>query len=197
MKTKILSFFLFAAITGVAQNPTWTFEKSHCKLAFSVSHFGISETDGQFKKFEGTITSTKTDFSDAKITLIIDVNSIDTDDAQRDGHLKSTDFFDTEKYPTMTFVSTSFKPVGKSKTKYKLIGNLTIHGITKTVTLDAVYGGTILKDPFGNTKAGFKFSGKINRKDWGLTWNKTLDTGGLAVGNEILLTCNIEFLKSK
>jgi polyisoprenoid-binding protein YceI len=131
------------------------------------------------------------------MTLTIDVNSIDTDDAQRDGHLKSADFFNTEKYPTMTFVSTSFKPVGKSKNKYKLEGNLTLHGVTKQVVLDANYGGTIEKDPFGNTKAGFKFTGKINRKDWGLTWNKTLDAGGLAVGDEVTINCNIEFLKSK
>lgn len=135
--------------------------------------------------------------SDAKMTVVLDVNSIDTDDAQRDGQLKSADFFDTEKYPTMTFVSTSFKKVGKSKTHYKLEGNLTLHGVTKKITLDAVYGGTILKDPFGNTKAGFKFTGKINRKDWGLIWNKTLDTGGLAIGNEVNLSANIEFLKSK
>lgn len=197
MKTKFLPYLLLVFSGLVAQTPQWTFEKSHCKFSFSVAHFGISETEGQFRKFEGTIATEKTDFSDAKMTVVLDVNSIDTDDAQRDEHLKSADFFDTEKYPTMTFVSTSFKKVGKSKTHYKLEGNLTLHGVTKKITLDAVYGGTILKDPFGNTKAGFKFTGKINRKDWGLIWNKTLDTGGLAIGNEVNLSANIEFLKSK
>jgi polyisoprenoid-binding protein YceI len=194
---KNLIFLLLVTFSANAQTPTWTFEKSHCKISFSVSHFGISETDGQFKKFDGTITTTKPDFVDAKITMNIDVNSIDTDDDSRDGHLKSADFFDTEKYPTMTFVSTSFKPVPKTKNKYRLTGNLTMHGVTKQVTLNATYGGTILKDPFGNTKAGFKFTGKLNRKDFGLTWNKNLDAGGVAVGDEVTLNCNIEFLKSK
>lgn len=186
---------LLSTLNSFSQAPKWSFEKSHCKVSFSVSHFGISETEGQFKKFDGTIVSLKPDFSDAKITFTVDVNSIDTDDDQRDGHLKSADFFDTAKYPTMTFVSKSLKPVGKNK--YKLTGDLTLHGVTKTITLDAVYGGTIQKDPFGNTKAGFKFFGTINRKDWGLTWNKTLDTGGVAVGNEVKIICNVEFLKEK
>ncbi len=197
MKTTFFNLIFLTTIIANAQAPTWTFEKSHCKFGFSVTHFGISETEGQFRKFDGTITTTKADFSDAKVALTIDVSSIDTDDTQRDSHLKSADFFDAEKYPTITFVSKSLKPVGKSKTKYKLVGDLTLHGVTKTIILDAVYGGTIQKDPFGNTKAGFKFTGKINRKDWGLTWNKALDSGGVAVGNDVSITCNIEFLKSK
>lgn len=196
MKTFFYTFLVaFSSLIVSAQTPKWSFEKSHCKIGFSVSHFGISETEGKFKKFDGTITTTQPNFSDAKITFTVDVNSIDTDDEQRDGHLKSADFFDTAKYPTMTFVSKSLKPVGKNK--YKLTGDLTLHGVTKTITLDAIYGGTIQKDPFGNTKAGFKFFGTINRKDWGLTWNKALDAGGVAVGNEVKIVCNIEFLKEK
>ena len=196
MKTSILSFlFCFALAKSNAQTPTWTFEKSHCKIGFSIAHFGISETEGQFRKFDGNITTSKSDFSDAKFTMTIDVNSIDTDDSKRDEHLKSADFFDATQYPTITFVSQSFKKTGNNK--YQLTGSLTMHGVTKKITLNAVYGGTVLKDPFGNTKAGFKFTGKINRKDWGLTWNKTMDAGGVAVGNEVTITCNVEFLKSK
>lgn len=196
MKTKLVTILFLSSLLSFAQATKWTFEKSHCKITFSVAHFGISSTEGKFKKFDGVLTTTKKDFSDAKINLTIDAGSVDTDDEQRDGHLKSPDFFDTANYPTISFVSKSFKPVGKSKTKYQLIGDLTIHGVTKTVILEAVYGGTIEKDPYGNTKAGFKFTGKINRKDFGLVWNKTLDSGGLAVGNEVTIVCNIELLKS-
>jgi polyisoprenoid-binding protein YceI len=195
---KKLTLTLAILLNGIllfAQNPQWSFEKSHCKIAFTVAHFGISETDGQFKKFDGTINTTKDDFSDAKIDFVVDVNSINTDDEQRDGHLKSADFFDVAKYPNIVFKSKSFKPVGKNK--YKLAGDFTMHGVTKPVTFDVIYGGTIAKDPFGNTKAGFKLTGEINRKDWGLVWNKALDAGGVAVGDEVKIVANIELLKAK
>jgi polyisoprenoid-binding protein YceI len=200
VKDNFKQLLLTAVLLGTtsvisAQAPKWTFDKSHCKFNFSVTHFGISETEGQFKKFEGTVDVTKDDFSDAKFSLTIDANSLDSEDKDRDAHLKSADFFDVTKYPAITFTTKSFKAV--NKTKYKLTGDLTIHGVTKTVTLDAVYNGTILKDPFGNTRAGFKFTGVINRKDFGLVWNKALDAGGVAVGEEVRILCNIELLKSK
>jgi polyisoprenoid-binding protein YceI len=196
MKKILLSaIFAINALVVMAQAPQWSFEKTHCKISFTVAHFGISEIDGQFRKFDGTIVTTKDDFSDAQIALSIDANSIDTDEAQRDGHLKSADFFDTAKYPTIDFKSKSFKKI--SKNTYKLTGNFTMHGVTKVVTFDVLYGGTIVKDPFGNTKAGFKLTGKINRKDWGLVWNKALDAGGVAVGDEIKITANIQLLKAK
>jgi polyisoprenoid-binding protein YceI len=194
---KILAFVIMAVVSTFtyAQAPTWVFEPSHCKVGFSISHFGISETEGQFKKFTGTIVATQKDFSDAKIDFTVDVNSINTDDEQRDGHLKSADFFDAAKYPSLIFKSKSMKPAGKNK--YTLKGDLTMHGITKEIELDVLFGGIVNKDPFGNTKAGFKVTGNIDRKEWGLTWNKVLDTGGVAVGEQVAIECHIELLKTK
>jgi polyisoprenoid-binding protein YceI len=196
MKKAILtSALLIHSLSLWAQAPVWSFEKSHCKISFTVAHFGISETEGQFNKFDGSITTSKNDFSDAQIDFSVDVNSINTDDEKRDVHLKSPDFFDAAKFPTLHFKSKSLKSVGKNK--YKLYGDFTMHGVTKPIVLDVVYGGTIDKDPFGNTKANFKILGSINRKDWGLVWNKTLDAGGIAVGNNVKIMCNIELLKAK
>lgn len=172
----------------------WIFEPSHCKIGFSVRHFGISETEGYFKKFEGTIETEKEDFSDAKVTLDIDANSIDTQDAQRDGHLRSPDFLNAEKFPTIRFQSTRVEKV--TVNQYKMFGELTLAGITKSVAMDVEYNGIVKKDPFGNTKAGFLIEGKINRKDWGINWNAALDFGGVAVAETVKIKCHIELLKS-
>ena len=180
---------------GYAQSGNWIFEPSHCKIGFSVTHFGISETEGQFRKYEGTLALKGPTFENAEIAFTVDVNSIDTDNKDRDAHLKSVDFFDAEKHPTLQFKSRSFKQVGKNM--FKLVGDLTMRGATKPVELDVTYGGIIEKDPFGNTKAGFKVVGSLNRKDWGLAWNRVLETGGLAVGENVKLVCNIELQKVK
>jgi polyisoprenoid-binding protein YceI len=156
---------------------TWNVDKMHSAVKFSVSHLVISEVDGSFKIFDGNIVATKEDFTDAKINFTVDVNSINTDNANRDGHLKSDDFFNAEKYPNMTFVSTSFKK--KSGSAYELTGDLTIRDVTKKVTFAVKYGGTT-KDPYGNTKAGFKATGTINRLQYGLKWN-TLTEAGLSL----------------
>lgn len=197
MKTLLLSSaLLLNGLLAQAQTQAnhWDFEPSHCKIRFSVAHFGISETEGEFHKFSGTIAPTaKADFADAAVTFTIDVSSIDTDDAQRDAHLKSADFFDAAKYPTMEYKGRLVK--GRTPRDYKLVGTLTMHGVSKPLTLNVLYGGTIAKDPFGNTKAGFKATGALNRKDWGLTWNKALDAGGVAVGDEVALVCNIELIQ--
>lgn len=175
-----------------AQNTKWAFDGSHAKIGFSVSHMGISETEGKFTKFEGTVLSDKPDFSDAKIDLTIDVNSINTEDKRRDDHLKAADFFDAAKYPTITFKSKSFKSLGKNK--YKLVGDFTMHGVTKEIELDVTYKGTV-EDPYKNTKAGFKLSGVIDRTQFGLVWTGKLAAGGLLVGNDINLDINIELIK--
>jgi polyisoprenoid-binding protein YceI len=172
----------------------WAFELTHCKIGFSVRHFGISETEGFFHNFTGTIFGEKDDFSDAKLDLTIDVNSIDTQNADRDGHLKSQDFFDTENFPNIKFKNSSVEAIGSNR--YKMTGDLTMKGISKPITLDVEFGGIVEKDPFGNTKAGFLVEGKINRKDWGITWNKTLDFGGVAVGEIVKIVCHIELIKS-
>ncbi len=178
--------------TGLYAQSSWEIEPSHAKIGFAIAHFGISETEGKFHKYSGTVTASKEDFSDATIELSIDVNSIDTENEQRDNHLKGEDFFEVDKYPSIVFKSKKMKPMGNNK--YKLLGEFTMHGITKTIELDAEYRGTV-KDPWGNTKAGFLVTGLINREDFGLTWNTVLEAGGLAVGKEVDLECNIELIK--
>jgi polyisoprenoid-binding protein YceI len=193
MKNILILSALFLSITfNFAQTGKWGFDDSHAKVGFAVSHFGISETEGKFTKFDGTVLSDKSDFSDAKIDFTIDVNSINTENDQRDGHLKSPDFFDVAKYPNITFKSKSLKAVGKNK--YKLTGDFTMHGVTKPITLDVVYRGTVV-DPYKNTKAGFRITGMIDRTIYGLSWNGKLAAGGLLVGNDVDLNVNIELIK--
>ena len=194
---KKISLLIVALITsGVifAQTTKWDFDLGHSNIQFSINHMVISEVTGNFTSFEGTVLSDKADFSDAKINFTIKVNSIDTDNEKRDQHLTGTDFFDVEKYPEITFKGKSLKKV--SENKYKLTGDFTMHGVTKTIELDVKYGGTI-KDPWGNTKAGFKITGTIKRYDFGLKYNSTLEAGGFMLGEEVELVCNIELTKQK
>jgi polyisoprenoid-binding protein YceI len=194
----ILSLLAALVITATSSaQTTWTIDVPHSKISFSVAHMVISETEGRFTKFDAKVTSNNADFTDATVEFSADVNSIDTDNAQRDGHLKSPDFFDAAKYPTLTFKSTSFKKVDGNK--YKVTGDLTIKGVTKSVELDATYGGTQnLGAAFGNgVKAGFKLTGAINRKDFGLTWNKALETGGVVVGETVSLSIKVELNQAK
>lgn len=193
MKKIILSAaILMNSMFIFAQTTKWGYDASHAKIGFTISHFGISETEGKFTKFDGAVLSDKPDFSDAKIDFTIDINSINTEDAQRDTHLKSPDFFDVAKFPSIIFKSKSFKSVGKNQ--YKLAGDFTMHGITKEITLDVIYKGTVV-DPYKNTKAGFKITSVIDRTKWGLTWNGKLAAGELLVGNDVNLDINIELIK--
>ncbi len=188
----LIVLFLSGACTSAFAQSIWTIDRSHTDISFSVSHLAVSEVTGRFKQFEGELKAKSDDFTDAEIMLTIDAASINTEDEKRDGHLKSADFFDVAKYPTITFKSKSFKKVDGSK--YKLVGDLTMHGITKTVELDAVFKGTA-KSPWGQTVGVFKLSGVVDRKDFGLTWNKMLDNGGLLVGEMVNITANIEVVK--
>ncbi len=195
--TKSLTSLLVALFVSVAANSafaqsTWTIDGSHSDVSFNVSHLVVSEATGKFKKFDGELKAKNDDFTDAEIAFTIDAASINTEDEKRDGHLRSADFFDVAKYPTITFKSKSFKKVDGNK--YKLVGDLTMHGVTKTVELDAVFKGTA-KSPWGQTVGAFKLSGAVDRKDFGLTWNKTLDNGGLLVGEIVNITANIEVIK--
>lgn len=171
----------------------WVYDFSHSKIGFSVRHFGITETDGCFKKFEGTVLSKEEGFSDLQVEITVDMNSIDTNDSQRDAHLKSADFFETSKFPVMHFKSTGLEFV--SKDHYRMLGDLTIKDLIKPIVLDLEFTGIVPKDPFGNTKAGFFLSGKINRKDWGITWNTALDHGGVAVSEIVKISCPVQLLK--
>lgn len=185
-------------LTGLATAQTnWKLDNSHSKLGFSVTHAMVSEVEGKFKLYEGTVKSkSDLDFTNAEISFTADAASINTEDEKRDGHLKSPDFFDTEKHPKITFKSVSMKPNGKGKTAYDLEGDLTMHGVTKRVKLTAIGASKTVKDPWGNTKYGFKVNGIINRKDWGLNWNAVLEAGGVIVSEEVNLDINIELNKA-
>ncbi len=169
----------------------WAIDPTHSEVQFKVKHLVISTVTGTFNSFEGALTSESEDFSDAKINFSIDAKSIDTNQAQRDGHLQSADFFDVEKYPKINFASTSFKKKGE---QYKLTGNLTIKDVTKSVELDVEYGGSAT-DPYGNHKAGFEIAGKISRKDFGLTWGAVTEAGAIVVGDEIKLNINVQVVR--
>lgn len=190
---KKLSLLLALAVVSFANaQSTWGFDNAHSKIGFAVDHMVISEVEGQFKTYEGTVETATGDFSDAKINFTVDVASVDTENAKRDGHLKSADFFEAEKYPKMTFVSTSVEKLEEGK--YNLKGNLTLHGVTKEVSLKMSYGGTV-KDPWGNTKAGLKVTGTIDRTDFGLKYNSVMEAGGLLIGEEVTISCKVELIK--
>lgn len=170
----------------------WAIDPAHSEVQFKVKHLVISTVTGTFKSFSGTATAESDDFDNAQIEFSIDAASIDTNNGDRDAHLKSADFFDVSNYPTITFKNGSLK---KGADSYILSGELTLHGITKKIDLDVEYGGTV-KDPWGNTKAGFEVTGKINRKEFGLTWNAATETGGVLVGEEIKLHINVQLAKA-
>jgi len=190
--TLIFSTLFLAFVSVNAQETKWGFDKAHSKIQFDVAHMVISEVSGQFQEYEGTVVTSKEDFSDAKIDFSITVKSIDTDNEDRDKHLRSADFFDVEKYPKVTFSSKEMKKV--SDNLYQLTGDLTLHGVTNEVTLNLKYGGTV-KDPYGNVKAGFKITGIINRTDFGLKYNSVMDSGGMLIGEEVTIICNVELIK--
>jgi polyisoprenoid-binding protein YceI len=189
---KIITTLALVASIAMANAQTWQLDKSHSSVKFSVTHMMVSETEGNFKSFTGNVSAQKEDFSDLNADFSIQVKSINTDDEKRDGHLTSPDFFDAEKYPTITFKSASFKKV--SEKSYKLAGELTMHGVTKPVTFDVKYNGTA-KDPYGNTKAGFRASTVVKRSDFNISWNKVLDTGGFALSDDVQVFVNIELNK--
>lgn len=177
------------------QNSTkWVIDASHTKVGFSVRHFGISETDGFFRTYNATINAEKEDFSDLKVSVTVQIDSINTNDIQRDAHLRADDFFNAEKFPEMKFESTKLEPTATAN-KYKIHGNLTIRSITKSVIFDLEYAGTVPQDPFGNTKAGFFISGDINRQDFGLSFNVLLGTGNLAVSDKVKINIPVQLLK--
>ncbi|MBX2930674.1 MAG: YceI family protein [Chitinophagaceae bacterium] len=171
---------------------TYKIDASHSEVGFKIRHLMITNVTGKFTEFDATLESDKEDLSDAKISFEANVNSITTHNEQRDGHLKSDDFFNAEKFPKLTFVSTGITK--KSDDEFVLAGNLTIRDVTKLVELAVEYGGKIV-DPYGQTKLGFEIVGKINRKDFGLTWSATTETGGLVVADEVKLQVTVEMVK--
>lgn len=184
-----LAFGSASAQLSVAQ--TWNFDPAHTQIGFNVTHMVISEVDGEFTSFQGTVVSENEDFTGADISFTIDPKTIDTENEKRDGHLRSADFFQTEEYPEITFESTSFEKVEGNE--YLLKGNLTMRGVTKPVELDVTYGGTV-KDPWGNTKAGFKLRGEVDRFDYGLRWDAATEAGNLVVSREVEIVCNVQLV---
>lgn len=172
----------------------WILDPSHSEVQFKVKHMMISNVSGEFTKFDATVETEGDDFMTAKVTFTIDVDSINTKSEQRDGHLKSADFFDAANFPQIKFVATKYENVD-SDGSYEVYGDLTIHGVTKNVKLDAEFGG-VIKDPWGSTRAGITISGKINRKDFGLTWNGATETGSLIVSEDVRLHVALEFVKA-
>ena len=168
----------------------WIIDPTHSEVAFKVKHLVISTVTGYFRKFEGNAESTSEDFSDAAVAFSLDVNSIDTNQSDRDQHLKSADFFDTASFPSIAFAGKIVNNGGE----YQLQGDLTLKGITQQVTLDVTYGGTVA-DPYGQTKAGFEIEGKLNRKDFGLTWSAITEAGSVVVSDQVRLQLSVQLVK--
>lgn len=170
----------------------WKLDPAHSEVGFKVKHMMITNVSGSFGTFDAKVQTEGADFTTAKIQFTADIASISTGNDQRDGHLKSADFFDAETFPQVQFISTSLEK--NNENEYLLMGNLTIKNASKPVQFAVEFGG-IGKDPWGNEKAGFSLSGKINRTEFGLTWNATLETGGVLVSEEIKLSAEIQLIK--
>lgn len=191
MKTILITTVLILSSLVTYSQTTWTNDPAHSRLGFVVKHLTISEIDGRFADFSVKVTTSKEDYSDAKIDLTAKVASIDTDIEARDNHLRSADFFDVEKYPTLTFESTVLKKTGKNKGK--LYGNLTFHGITKAVVLDVIYFGSVLNSMNNADTAGFQIKGEIKRSDFNLGTNFP----EAMISDKIKIIANAEFSPSK
>ena len=178
----------------MAAKTTWVIDPAHTEISFKVKHLMISNVKGLFSEFSGQVFTEGDDFSNAEISFQINPASISTGATDRDGHLKSSDFFDVENFKEITFTSGKLSETGKDE--FVLSGNLKIKEVTKPISLEAEFGG-LMTDPWGNEKAGFTLSGKLNRKDFGLTWNAALEAGGVLVGDDVRITCDVELLKQK
>lgn len=170
----------------------WSLDPMHSELAFKIRHLMISNVSGSFKNFQAELETDGENFSTAKVHVKVDMSSINTNNEQRDGHLRNSDFFEVERYPELSFVSTKVEKINTGS--FYLYGDLTMKGVTKNVQLHVEHSG-VAKDPWGGERAGFTVTGKINRSDWGINFNNVLETGGLALGEEIKINSEIEVVK--
>jgi polyisoprenoid-binding protein YceI len=170
----------------------WAIDPTHSEIGFKVKHMMFTNVSGKFNAFEATISNEETAFETSKINFTATIESIDTNNTDRDNHLKSADFFDAANFPTLNFTATAIQKINANE--FQINGDLTIKDVTKSITLQAEYSG-ILKDPWGNTKVGLSITGAINRKEFGLTWNAALETGGVLVGEEIKLLAEIQLIQ--
>jgi polyisoprenoid-binding protein YceI len=191
--SSLIALVMVIAAPLAASADTWQIDPVHTTVEFTVRHMMISNVRGQFTKVAGTITAKDSDPASVKVEATIETSSIDTRSADRDADLKSANFLDVAKYPTMTFKSKKIEPAGTGK--WKMVGDLTLHGVTKEVTLDVEGPTAPIKDPYGNTRAGASATTKINRKDFGLTWSKALEAGGAVVGDEVTVSIDVEAVK--
>ncbi len=193
MKLTILAPALLVSAAAFAQT-TYNIDSSHSAAQFSVKHMMISTVRGEFSKVSGTVVYDPKNLAASKVDAVIQMDSVNTREAKRDEHLKSADFFDTAKYPTMTFKS---RQVTNSGGKLLVKGDLTLHGVTREVTLTLDAAPSQAKDPWGNTRMGTQATARINRKDFGVTWNQNLDGGGVVVGDEVNIILDIEAVQQK
>jgi polyisoprenoid-binding protein YceI len=171
----------------------WGIDPAHSEVGFKVKHLMITNVRGVFTKFDASIYTTGEDFMTAEVDFWVDPASVNTGSPDRDKHIRSADFFDVENHKQISFVANTYESVDGDGS-YELYGDLTIKGITKRIKLDVEFGG-VVKDPWGNHKAGFTINGKINRKDWGLNWNAALETGGFLVADDVYISCDIQLVK--
>jgi len=188
-----ISTIIALALPAFAGASTWTIDPDHSNIGFKVRHLMVSNVKGSFEKHTGTVEINDKDITKSRVEVAIDTNSINTNVQKRDEHLRSADFFDVVKFPSMNFVSKKIVKAGKDK--LKVTGDLTLHGVTREVVLEVEGPSQESKDPWGNIRRGATASTKINRKDFGLVWNKALETGGVAVGEEITITLEIEMIR--
>lgn len=197
MKTWIsktaIAFAILIALPVLGNADTWQIDPAHTNVEFTVRHMMISNVKGQFQKTAGTITANGNDPASAKIDATIDASSVYTRVERRDADLKSPNFLDVEKYPTITFKSTKVEADGPNK--WKVTGDLTLHGVTRPVVLEVEGSGATISDPMGNTRAGASATTNIKRSDFGLTWNKALEAGGVMVGDEVAISIDVEAIK--
>jgi polyisoprenoid-binding protein YceI len=186
------ALLLSAPLSAVAETTPWILDASHSRIGFSVPHLVISSVAGQFKNVTGTVALDETNLTKSEVEITIETKSIDTSEPKRDEHLRSPDFFDVAKYPVIVFDSTKITAAGGQK--YKLTGQLSMHGVTKLITLDGTISEPV-KNPWGKQVRAVKISGKLKRSDFGLTWNKALETGGVVVGDVVTLDIQVEINK--
>lgn len=189
----VMSLLPFAPIQAGAENARWAIDPDHSAIEFRVAHMVVSKTSGRFKDYQGFVEMDAEAKTLKSIEATIKSTSIDTNHDKRDAHLRNADFLDVEQFPTMTYRMKQYQKQGDT---YTIVGNLTLHGVTKNVTLTATFNGAT-KDPWGNTRAGFSADGTINRKDFGMVWNKVLDSGGLVVGDDVHVHLDIECIKAR
>ena len=176
----------------MSQKTKWAIDPTHTEIGFKVKHMMFTNVSGKIVKYDAVIETGDDEFTGASIDFTGDVDSITTANADRDAHLMSADFFDAAQFPKLNFKATEFLKLDAGD--FELTGDLTLHGVTKSVKFPVEFGG-LMKDPWGNIKAGFNITGKINRKDWGLTWNAALDAGGVLVSDEVRINAEIQLIK--